>query len=782
MTRDTGPARLPALSAPRTNDPALQRWIDAVCERLEVREGARGNAAERVVTQRELDALRRELGGVLTLAKPQSLAADQVAVTLAPGLTAAVSVNQFTDALRSTQLYRDLQYRLDDSGRFERLAVELQSELTKSLTDEAAKRQADVSSTELKIQSAERSFAAKINEVTAAVSNTSSAVQQVSSAYATSTRAQAVQLTRLSTSLGNYYQDGTAGRANLEQYLLAEADKTTGLRAQYTLKVSAGGAVAGFGLAATEVNGTPSSAFIIQADKFAIVSSTYTGGATTSPPTANVPFGVDASGVYINGNVRINAQPKGISLAASSYAYNGSTATPASITITATLNGGLSGTVTFTTTGGTLSGTGNTRTLSMSGVTGPVTVTASVTDSFGTYTQQVGIAYVTNGAAGATGATGATGAAGTRGSVTTYATGSAWSDTTANSAILSATGSSTRVIGDTVTISNGSSFAATKYWSGTAWVDPGVVIDGNLLVNGTLSASKIGAGTLSANNVIFSSTAGTVAFGSYIGGSAAYTGLKATVGSSNWGFWTDGAAYIGTYLFSGPLLAESGSSLAAVRGSAQGTGEGVLGYVAASNNASTSHGVRGQHYRLGTSGLIGASNGYDFYADGTGVNYGPFTGSHDALMHVDDAAEEGDILVDTGLCVKGSLSNVITQVTRSTLPNQKSAVGVFVINNGLLADTYTPIAMYLHNDAFYDFKDTHNYVVMNSLGEGQINVCGKGGNIEVGDLIVTSSIPGKGMKQADDIVRSYTVAKAREAVTFTSPTEVKMVACIYLAG
>jgi hypothetical protein len=71
---------------------------------------------------------------------------------------------------------------------------------------------------------------------------------------------------------------------------------------------------------------------------------------------------------------------------------------------------------------------------------------------------------------------------------------------------------------------------------------------------------------------------------------------------------------------------------------------------------------------------------------------------------------------------------------------------------------------------------------MNALGEGQINVCGENGNIEKGDLIVTSAIPGKGMRQSDDIVRSYTVAKARESVSFSSTSEVKMIACIYMCG
>jgi hypothetical protein len=38
------------------------------------------------------------------------------------------------------------------------------------------------------------------------------------------------------------------------------------------------------------------------------------------------------------------------------------------------------------------------------------------------------------------------------------------------------------------------------------------------------------------------------------------------------------------------------------------------------------------------------------------------------------------------------------------------------------------------------------------------------------------------MKQADDMFYSYTIAKARENVTFSSPTEVKQIACIYMGG
>jgi hypothetical protein len=45
-------------------------------------------------------------------------------------------------------------------------------------------------------------------------------------------------------------------------------------------------------------------------------------------------------------------------------------------------------------------------------------------------------------------------------------------------------------------------------------------------------------------------------------------------------------------------------------------------------------------------------------------------------------------------------------------------------------------------------------------------VCDENGPIEEGDLLCTSSTPGYLMKQDDDIIRSYTVGKAMENVTF----------------
>ena len=50
-------------------------------------------------------------------------------------------------------------------------------------------------------------------------------------------------------------------------------------------------------------------------------------------------------------------------------------------------------------------------------------------------------------------------------------------------------------------------------------------------------------------------------------------------------------------------------------------------------------------------------------------------------------------------------------------------------------------------------------------------VCNEGGAIAAGDLLCTSTTPGYLMKQTDDIMRSYTVGKAMEDVTFDSSGE-----------
>lgn len=176
----------------------------------------------------------------------------------------------------------------------------------------------------------------------------------------------------------------------------------------------------------------------------------------------------------------------------------------------------------------------------------------------------------------------------------------------------------------------------------------------------------------------------------------------------------------------------------------------------------------------------GAGTLYDFYAAGTG-SYFPFTGSHEILVKEDIIFDVGDILVDVSLFTSKDVSNTIFTAEKSSKVKQPSI--------GIISGTTKTAPMILcktdsETGDIIDATLPPNMITaqINAVGEGMINVIGENGNIKNGDLIVTSSTPGKGMKQDDDIVRNYTVAKARGDWTFTSPTEVKMIPCIYLCG
>jgi len=70
-------------------------------------------------------------------------------------------------------------------------------------------------------------------------------------------------------------------------------------------------------------------------------------------------------------------------------------------------------------------------------------------------------------------------------------------------------------------------------------------------------------------------------------------------------------------------------------------------------------------------------------------------------------------------------------------------------------------------------------IIVNSVGEGGIWVCNQNGNIQNGDLIVSTDNNGMGMKQNDDIIRNYTVCKATCNTNFTLKKHTQFIGCIY---
>ena len=70
-------------------------------------------------------------------------------------------------------------------------------------------------------------------------------------------------------------------------------------------------------------------------------------------------------------------------------------------------------------------------------------------------------------------------------------------------------------------------------------------------------------------------------------------------------------------------------------------------------------------------------------------------------------------------------------------------------------------------------------VIVNSVGEGGIWVCGLNGSVCNGDLITSSALPGVGMRQGDDVVRACTVGKATCDAVFVAPADRVLIGCVY---
>ena len=305
--------------------------------------------------------------------------------------------------------------------------------------------------------------------------------------------------------------------------------------------------------------------------------------------------------------------------------------------------------------------------------------------------------------------------------------------------------------------------------SGTTFID-----GGNIKTN-TISVSKLTAGLLIGytfrtgtgntpnGNAFEVNSVGTVYADNIFGGIGAFSN-----------FYYSGSALVGN--------SENSRSFPA-----------VAGYTVAGNAAGGAHGLRGQNNNNGAAGLVGGANNYDFYADGSGTNYGPFTGNHDILVPVGQTLTEGDLVVDVQCIAKNGWSNAVFQVTQSTSANQVGCRGIFIgqlrplfeVQPSVFIESWEQVGnqtVPVMSAQYEAIKNDYLYGSMSALGEGQIQVCGQNGDISMDTLIVTSDTPAIGMAQSDDIIRSHTVAKAREAVTFDSPDQVKTIACIYLGG
>jgi len=263
------------------------------------------------------------------------------------------------------------------------------------------------------------------------------------------------------------------------------------------------------------------------------------------------------------------------------------------------------------------------------------------------------------------------------------------------------------------------------------------------------------------------------------------SGGSTSVGADAWGGDFRSHGGLGVYGYSETFNGVSGAS--------NGSGAGVAGASA------TGTGVRG------TSNGTGFAFGGDFYGSlpgATGVRskgpaggaafyaqqgaYLPFTGAHPTIIPGDLQPEVGDILCEKQIVATHGISDAIAISGFGRY--QQNAIGIFVGSTPFSETPYSsdPALKSLTPNQQLTLTMDMERAVVNALGDGLVSVCDEAGEILAGDLICVAGHRGKGCRQLhdgdlDDVVRSYTVAIAREDAIFDDDGLAK-VACFYKCG
>ena len=116
-----------------------------------------------------------------------------------------------------------------------------------------------------------------------------------------------------------------------------------------------------------------------------------------------------------------------------------------------------------------------------------------------------------------------------------------------------------------------------------------------------------------------------------------------------------------------------------------------------------------------------------------------------------------------------TISESLPIVSLVSKPNDKRVFGVIAVaeDPSIREDTYGNFVTPFIKEA----GDTRAFI--NSVGEGAIWVTNAGGNVESGDYVSSSAIPGYAQRQADDVLHNYTIAKITMDCDFTAPIQPK---------
>ena len=176
---------------------------------------------------------------------------------------------------------------------------------------------------------------------------------------------------------------------------------------------------------------------------------------------------------------------------------------------------------------------------------------------------------------------------------------------------------------------------------------------------------------------------------------------------------------------------------------------------------------------------------------GGGISLASFTGAHFSVC-VD---QDPEILLTSGLIVEATGKyNTYGRVTPDILDtwptvsvcNSNTSSKVFGVSSGdqKLNESFLSGLSSEEKELCEGFT----WWSINAIGEGGVWVTNYNGNFENGDYITSSEIPGYGMKQDDDLLHNYTVAKITQDCTFDITTtryetkEIEQDGHIYIAA
>ena len=118
-----------------------------------------------------------------------------------------------------------------------------------------------------------------------------------------------------------------------------------------------------------------------------------------------------------------------------------------------------------------------------------------------------------------------------------------------------------------------------------------------------------------------------------------------------------------------------------------------------------------------------------------------------------------------------TINESLPLVSLSTKANDKKCFGVLSTTE----DPETRKEVYGNFASSMEKEEGDTRVYVNSVGEGAVWVTNINGILESGDYITTSNVAGYGMKQNDDILHNYTVAKILMDCDFNAVTQPKRI-------